>query len=57
MRNSELLLFFFIIYDVIITYIMLYGYYEIKDIIDSKDKYIQELICERDKIKLEKNQK
>ena len=57
MRNSDLLLFFFIIYNTIITYIMLYGYYEFKDIIDSKDKYIQELICERDKIKLEKKNK
>ena len=43
MRNSELLLFFFIIYDIIITILMLYGYYELKDIIDSKDDYIEKL--------------
>lgn len=43
MRNSELLLFFFIIYDVIITMIMLWGYYELKERIDLKDDYIEKL--------------
>ena len=43
MRNSDLLLFFFIIYDVIITIILCYVYYEMKEVIDSKDEYIQDL--------------
>lgn len=57
MRNSELLLFFFIIYNIVITYLLFYGYYEFKERIDKKDEYIQELISERDKIKLEKKSK
>lgn len=44
MKNSELLLFFFIIYSNIITIIMLWGYYEFKDRIDNKDDYIEKLL-------------
>ena len=43
MRNSELMLFFFIIYDIIITMIMLCGYYELKERIDLKDDHIEKL--------------
>ena len=43
MKNSELLLFFFIIYSIILTMIMLWGYYELKERIDAKDDYIEKL--------------
>lgn len=43
MKNSELLLFFFIIYDLIITMVFLNVYYDLKDTIDKKDEYIDEL--------------
>ena len=43
MRNSELLLFFFIFYDVIVTMVMLFSYYEFKERIEEKDDYIEKL--------------
>ena len=57
MRNSDLLLFFFIIYDIIITFVFLWIWNKTKEISNKKDKYIEELIHERDKIRLEKNNK
>ena len=41
--NIILLLFFLIIYNLIITYLLLYGYYEFKERIDKKDDYIEKL--------------
>ena len=38
-----MLLFFFIIYDFIITYLLLWTYYEFKERIDKKDDYIEKL--------------
>lgn len=43
MKNSDLLLFFFIIYSFIITFMMCYIYYELKEVIDKKDDYIEKL--------------
>ena len=43
MRNSELLLFFFIIYSQILVFVVLYMYYNFKEVIDSKDDYIEKL--------------
>ena len=49
MRNSELLLFFFIIYSIIITYLLCYVYYELRERVDKKDDYIGELKFELEK--------
>ena len=49
MRNSDLLLFFFIIYSVIITYLLCYAYYELRERIDKKDDYIGILKFELEK--------
>jgi uncharacterized ion transporter superfamily protein YfcC len=38
-----MLLFFFIIYDLIITYVLLWGYYEFRERLDKKDDYIEKL--------------
>ena len=44
MRGSILvLLFFLIIYNLIITYLLIWGYYEFKERIDNKDDYIEKL--------------
>lgn len=37
------LLFFFIIYSIIITFLLLWGYYEFKERLDKKDDYIEKL--------------
>lgn len=49
MRNSELLLFFFIIYSMIITFMMCYVYFELRERIEKKDDYIGELKFELEK--------
>lgn len=41
--NLILLLFFLIIYNLIITYLLLWGYYEFRERIDKKDDYIEKL--------------
>ena len=51
MRNSDLLLFFFIIYSNIITILLGYVYYELRIRIENKDKYIDELIFELAKLR------
>ena len=46
------LLFFFIIYSQIITFIMVWGYFELRERIDKKDDYIEKLhfqLANRDK--------
>lgn len=44
MKSSILLLLFFlIIYNLIITYLLIWGYYEFKERIDKKDDYIEKL--------------
>ena len=49
MKNSELLLFFFIIYDFIITILLIILYIKNKKRINEKDTYIDELIFELSK--------
>ena len=41
--NLILLLFFLIIYNLIVTYLLIYGYYEFKERVNSKDDYIEKL--------------
>ena len=41
--NLILLLFFLIIYNLIITFILLWGYFEYKERLNSKDDYIEKL--------------
>ena len=43
MKNSDLLLFFFVIYSWIITFMMCYMYCKLKETIDNKDDYIEKL--------------
>ena len=49
MKNSELILFFFIIYDFIITILLVILYIKNKKRINEKDTYIDELIFELSK--------
>lgn len=42
--NIILLLFFLIIYNLIVTFLMLYGYCEFKERIENKDDYIEKLL-------------
>ena len=51
MKNSELLLFFFIFYSLILTFIMCYVYYELRERIEEKSHYIDELIFELAKLR------
>lgn len=37
------LLFFFIIYNLIITFLLLWGYFEFRERLDKKDDYIEKL--------------
>ena len=46
MRSSDFLLLFFIIYDVIITWLFLFIWLETKERSNKKDVYIQELHLE-----------
>lgn len=43
MKNSDLLLFFFVIYSQIVIFLLFYMYYNFKEVIDSKDDYIEKL--------------
>ena len=49
MRNSELLLFFFVIYNILITMFGLKIYYDMKEKIVLLKEYIHELEIELDK--------
>ena len=37
------LLFFFILYSWVLTFLLVWGYYEFKERVDSKDDYIEKL--------------
>ena len=41
--NIILLLFFLIIYNLIITYLLFWGYFNFRERIDNKDDYIEKL--------------
>lgn len=49
MKNSDLLLFFFILYDFIVTGIFLIIYYDMKKKIKENEDYIDELFFELEK--------
>lgn len=51
MKNSDILLFFFILYSLIITIIFILKYYKIKEEYDKLDKYNEELFFEVAKLR------
>ena len=57
MRGVEFLLLFFIIYDVIITWIFIYIWNKTRKISEEKTKYIDELLYEIGKLRVDKKEK
>jgi uncharacterized membrane protein len=51
MKNSVLLLFFFILYDIIITVVFVISYYKVKVEYNKLDKYNEELFFEVEKLR------
>lgn len=51
MKNSDLLLFFFIIYNIVITIVFIIKYFKIKEENDKLDKYNEELNSELAKLR------
>lgn len=51
MKNSDLLLFFFIIYNIVITIVFMIKYFKIKEENDKLDKYNEELNYELAKLR------
>lgn len=51
MKNSDLMLFFFIIYNIVITIVFIIKYFKIKEENNKLDKYNEELFFEVAKLR------
>lgn len=51
MKNSDIMLFFFILYDIIITIVFVVNYYKVKVECNKLDKYNEELFFEVAKLR------
>ena len=57
MRGVDFLLLFFIIYDVLITWLFFYIWNKTREISEEKTKYIDELLYEIGKLRVDKKEK
>lgn len=57
MESRDFILLFFIIYDVIITWIFMYIWNKTRKLSEEKTKYIDELLYEIGKLRVDKKEK